>query len=95
MSYVDAILGTTLKVTTVDGPVELRIPAGTQPGTTLVLSKRGAPSPTGRPTDRGNHLVKVKVVIPKKLSGEERKLVESLRDMSHEESKIKIGPFTL
>ena len=33
-----------VKVTTVDGPVELKIPAGTQPGTTLLMAKRGVPS---------------------------------------------------
>jgi molecular chaperone DnaJ len=43
ISYVDAILGTTVKVPTVDGNVDLKIPAGTQPGTTLVMSKRGVP----------------------------------------------------
>jgi hypothetical protein len=40
ISYVDAILGSQVKVTTVDGPVELKIPAGTQPGTTLLMAKR-------------------------------------------------------
>ncbi|CAH8330380.1 unnamed protein product [Eruca vesicaria subsp. sativa] len=43
ISYVDAILGTTLKVPTVDGTVDLKVPAGTQPSTTLVMAKKGVP----------------------------------------------------
>lgn len=64
ISYVDAILGTTVKVTTLGsdalGEVDLKIPAGTQPGTTLVMSKRGVPK-LGQPNARGDHLVHVKV----------------------------------
>jgi molecular chaperone DnaJ len=96
VSYIDAILGTTKKVTTVDGLVDLKVPPGTQPGTTLLLSGRGAPSPSKPKSDRGNHLVKVKVTIPKKLSNEERKLVEELRDAAGaSDSRIKVGPFSL
>lgn len=88
ISYVDAILGTTVKVTTVDGEVDLKIPAGTQPGTTLVMSKRGVPK-LGASTARGDHLVKVKVRIPKSIGGEERTLVEKLRDMQSEKAGSK------
>lgn len=38
--YVDAILGTTIKVPTVDGRADLKIPPGIQPGTTLVMAKK-------------------------------------------------------
>jgi molecular chaperone DnaJ len=94
--YVDAILGTTTQVTTVDGKVDLRIPAGTQPGTTLVLAGRGAPFPQRRDATRGDHRVKVKVTIPKKLSNEERKLVETLKEKAEQShGKIKVGPFSL
>uniref|UniRef100_A0A7I4E3B9 J domain-containing protein n=1 Tax=Physcomitrium patens TaxID=3218 RepID=A0A7I4E3B9_PHYPA len=81
VSYIDAILGTTVKVPTVDGFVDLKIPAGTQPGSTLVMSKRGVPL-LGKPNLRGDELVKVVVEIPKKLSSEERKLVEELAEVS-------------
>jgi len=43
-------------VTTVDGSVDLRIPGGTQPGTTLVMAKRGVPR-LGSDTVRGDHQV--------------------------------------
>ncbi|KAL9269264.1 Chaperone protein dnaJ A8, chloroplastic-like protein [Drosera capensis] len=81
VSYIDAILGTTLKVPTVDGMVDLRIPSGTQPGTTLVMAKKGVPV-LNRPNMRGDQLVKVQVEIPKRLSNYERKLIEELADLS-------------
>ena len=81
VSYIDAILGTTVKVPTVDGPVDLKIPAGIQPGSSLVMAKRGVPG-MGKPNLRGDQLVRVVVQIPSKLSTEERKLVEELAEMS-------------
>ncbi|KAG0458024.1 hypothetical protein HPP92_023181 [Vanilla planifolia] len=82
VSYIDAILGTTIKVPTVDATVDLKIPAGTQPGTTLVMAKRGVPF-LGKPNTRGDQLVKVQVEIPKRLSTEERKLIEELASLSN------------
>ncbi|CAH2076062.1 unnamed protein product, partial [Thlaspi arvense] len=81
ISYVDAILGTTLKVPTVDGMVDLKVPAGTQPSTTLVMAKKGVPV-LNKSKMRGDQLVRVQVEIPKRLSKEEKKLVEELADMS-------------
>lgn len=81
VSYIDAILGTTMKVPTVDGMVDLKIPSGTQPGTTLVMSKKGVPY-LNKSSMRGDQLVKVQVEIPKRLSGEERKLIEDLANLN-------------
>ncbi|CAL9190554.1 unnamed protein product [Musa hybrid cultivar] len=81
VSYIDAILGTTTKVPTVDGMVDLKIPAGTQPGTTLVMAKKGVPY-LGKPNTRGDELVRVQVEIPKSLSTEEKKLIEELANLS-------------
>ncbi|RZR86912.1 hypothetical protein BHM03_00014211 [Ensete ventricosum] len=81
VSYIDAILGTTTKVPTVDGVVDLKIPAGTQPGTTLVMAKKGVPY-LGKPNTRGDQLVRVQVEIPKSLSTEEKKLIEELANLS-------------
>ncbi|KZV42820.1 DNAJ heat shock family protein, partial [Dorcoceras hygrometricum] len=81
VSYIDAILGTTTKVPTVDGMVDLKIPSGTQPGTTLVMAKKGVPF-LNKSNKRGDQLVKVQVEIPKRLSSEERKLVEELANLS-------------
>ncbi|KAK6237980.1 hypothetical protein QUC31_003449 [Theobroma cacao] len=81
VSYIDAILGTTIKVPTVDGMVDLKIPAGTQPNTTLVMAKKGVPV-LNKSNMRGDQLVRVQVEIPKRLSSEERKLIEELADLS-------------
>ncbi|XP_078442937.1 chaperone protein dnaJ A7A, chloroplastic-like isoform X2 [Wolffia australiana] len=81
VSYIDAILGTVIKVPTVDGMVDLKVPAGTQPGTTLVMAKKGVPF-LGKPNMRGDQLVKVQVEIPKRLSGDEKKLIEELANLN-------------
>lgn len=81
VSYIDAILGTVMKVPTVDGMVDLKIPAGTQPGTTLVMAKKGVPL-LNRSNMRGDQLVRVQVEIPKRLSGDEKKLIEELADLN-------------
>ncbi|XP_042009519.1 chaperone protein dnaJ A7A, chloroplastic-like [Salvia splendens] len=85
VSYTDAILGTTTKVPTVDGMVDLKIPSGTQPGTTLVMAKKGVPLLNKR-NMRGDQLVKVQVEIPKRLSGNERKLIEQLASLKKEKA---------
>ncbi|KAK7399567.1 hypothetical protein VNO78_10752 [Psophocarpus tetragonolobus] len=81
VSYIDAILGTTVKVPTVDGMVDLKIPAGTQPNTTLVMAKKGVPY-LNKNNMRGDQLVRVQVEIPKRLNNDERKLIEELADLS-------------
>ena len=78
VSYVDAILGVELEVETVDGPVKLKVPAGTQPGTVLLMRNRGVPK-VNNASVRGDQYFTVNVSIPKKLSGAEKSLVESLR----------------
>lgn len=79
VSYIDAILGTTQKIKTVDGMVDLKIPPGTQPGTTLLMRKRGVPRLGSQ--ERGDQRVHVRVSIPQKLSREEKELVENLREL--------------
>ncbi|XP_057457098.1 uncharacterized protein LOC130748028 [Lotus japonicus] len=77
ISYLDAILGTVTKVKTVEGIAELQIPAGTQPGDVLVLARKGVPK-LNKPSIRGDHLFTVKVTIPKRISTQERELLEEL-----------------
>jgi molecular chaperone DnaJ len=81
ISYLQAILGCKLEVPTVDGPVELEIPPGTQPGTVLTLQDHGVPR-LGNPVSRGDHLLTVQVAIPARLKPEERELVEKLAEIS-------------
>ena len=77
LSYLQAILGDTIEVETVDGTEPLEIPAGTQPGAVITLRNKGVPK-LGNPVARGNHQFTVKVQLPTKLSGEERELLEQL-----------------
>ncbi|PON90072.1 Terminal organelle assembly protein [Trema orientale] len=82
ISYLDAILGTVVKVKTVEGIAELQIPPGTQPGDTLILSKKGAPK-LNRPSIRGDHLFTIKVSIPNRISSKERELLEELASLKN------------
>lgn len=77
LNYLQAILGDTIEVDTVDGHTQLEIPAGTQPGAVLTLQGKGVPK-LGNPVARGNHQFTVKVQLPTKLSGDERALLEQL-----------------
>jgi molecular chaperone DnaJ len=77
ISYLQAILGDTIEVETVDGPESLEIPSGTQPGAVLTLRNKGVPK-LGNPVARGNHQFTMKVQLPTRLSGEERELLEQL-----------------
>ncbi len=78
-----AILGTQVDVPTLDEPVTLKIPAGTQPSTTMRVRGRGVPA-AGKHA-AGDLLVTVNVVLPKKLNKEQRGLVERLATAFNEE----------
>ena len=73
-----AALGTKVEVPTVDGSVELEIPAGTQPHEALVLRGHGMPGLRSRRT--GDLRVVVNIVIPRHLSREQKELYEQLSD---------------
>ncbi len=77
ISYLQAILGDTLDIVTVDGKVNLKIPSGTQPNSTLSLENKGVPR-LGNPVARGNHQVLVKVKLPTRITEDERNLLENL-----------------
>ncbi|KAI3675844.1 hypothetical protein L1987_85440 [Smallanthus sonchifolius] len=68
------------QVPTVDGSVDLKIPSGTQTGTTLVMAKKGVPL-LNKSNKRGDQLVRVQVEIPKRVSGQEKKLIEELSNL--------------
>jgi molecular chaperone DnaJ len=80
-----AALGARVEVPTLDGGTsEVELTAGTQPGETVVL--RGAGLPPLRGGRRGDLRVVVNVVIPRRLSGEQRKLLEELSGSLTEEN---------
>ncbi len=71
----DALLGANYRVETLDGNVELKIPAGIAHGEMIRIKERGVPSERGR----GDFMVKISIEVPKKLSRKAQKLVEDLR----------------
>ncbi|MCC6782077.1 MAG: DnaJ domain-containing protein [Planctomycetes bacterium] len=75
----EAALGATIDVATFGGSVALRVPPGASSGQTLRLRGLGVPR-SG--SERGDLLVKLRIVVPRELSDEERSLFEQLRDRS-------------
>jgi molecular chaperone DnaJ len=75
-----AALGTTVEVPTIDGSVELEIPAGTQPHTTLSVKGQGMPALRGRGHSQGDLKVMVNVVVPRHLDRDQHALYEQLAE---------------
>ena len=78
ISMVDAALGCEIEVETVDGPITMKVPAGTQSGTPFKLSGHGVPFRADG--DRGPHIVTVIVETPKNLSRKQKELLEEFRN---------------
>ncbi|XP_057952579.1 uncharacterized protein LOC131146802 isoform X2 [Malania oleifera] len=81
VDYTEAILGTVMKVETVEGLRDLQIPSGIQPGDTVKMSCMGVPD-INKPSLRGDHLFTVNVRIPKEISDTERALIEKLASLN-------------
>ena len=77
ISMVDAALGCEIDVETVDGPIRMKVPAGTQSGTPFKLSGHGVPFRADG--DRGPHIVTVIVETPKNLSRKQKELLEEFK----------------
>ena len=77
IDMVDAALGCEVEVTTVDGPVTMKVPAGTQSGTPFKLSGHGVPFRSDG--DRGPHIVTILVETPKNLSKKQKELLEEFK----------------
>ena len=78
ISLPQAALGDSVEVPTIDGKVKIKIDAGTQSGKILRLRSKGIPDINGR--GKGDQLIHVNVWTPKKLSKEEKELLEKLKD---------------
>jgi len=77
ISAPDAMLGCDAEIPSVDGKLKIRIEPGTQPGKVLRLRGKGVPDVNGYGC--GDLMVYIQVWIPKKLTREDRELVERLR----------------
>lgn len=78
ISVWDALLGYDLPIDTIDGKrLSIVIPAGVQPDT--VMSCKGEGLPNMRTRQRGNLLIRIKIEIPRKLSTEQKNIIEQLK----------------
>jgi molecular chaperone DnaJ len=82
LTIVQAALGLSVDVETIDGTVALELPPGVQPGEVRVLRGKGMPVLQG--FGRGDHRVLVNVTVPRRLSDEQRRLLEDFEAASDE-----------
>jgi molecular chaperone DnaJ len=85
VSVTQAALGTEIQVPTLEGEQTLKVPEGTQSGTTLKLRNKGVPVLNGH--GKGDLFVEVRVQTPTKLSKRQRELLQELQSISHVENK--------
>jgi len=78
VSALDAMLGTTIEVPSHEGPREIELPAGIQPGSQFALRGHGMPGANGGPP--GDMVIAIQVIVPEQLSDEQRELAEKLAE---------------
>ncbi len=81
LNFVDAALGMSVEVPTIDGKAKIKIEPGTQSGKLLRLKGKGIPEVNSY--HRGDQIVHINIWTPKALNSEERDLLEKLRDSAN------------
>ena len=93
ITFRQAVLGATLEIPTIDGPVKYDIPEGTQTGTVFRLRGKGIPALNGR--GRGDQYVTVTIETPRNLNREQKEALkrfdETLGESSYEKRKSFFG----
>ncbi len=84
ITFVQAALGDTIEVPTLDGKVEMKIPAGIQSGTVMRL--RGKGIPYLRTTGRGDQHVRIKVLTPQKLTDRQKELLREFAGIKNDKA---------
>jgi molecular chaperone DnaJ len=84
VSFLDAALGKTMEIPTLEGKEEIKIKAGSQPGDTITLKGKGVPDVQGYGI--GNMHIDLKVVIPTKLNKKQKELLEKFGEESSEDT---------
>ena len=84
ISFVQAILGDKIRVPTLYGEADLKIPAGTQPGAQFRLRGMGVPDLRGY--HKGDQIIVAQVEMPTKLTREQRELIERFNEMSSDKT---------
>jgi molecular chaperone DnaJ len=91
ISFSQAALGAQIDVPTLDGPVKMKIPAGTQSGKVFRLRGKGIPALGG--SGRGDQHVRVSVETPTHLTKEQKELLERFAELSGEQTNPKAQGF--
>lgn len=86
VTFPEAALGATVEIPTPDGPIGLKVPAGTQSGKLLRVKGRGV-AKLGKNGERGDLLARVKVTVPASFSKVEREALESYQRVSSEQPR--------
>ena len=84
LTIVQAALGATMRVETLEGEIDLELAAGVQPGESRVLRGKGMPVLQG--FGRGDHRVLVNVTVPRRLTDEQRRLLEEFESSTDEDT---------
>jgi len=87
VTFAEAALGATVKIPTLGEPVTLKVPPGTRSGRTFRVRGRGIDTGDGH----GDLLATVEVVVPERLSEEQRSAVEALAAASSESPRRHLG----
>ncbi len=85
ISFAQAALGTEIRVPTLDGEHALKVPEGTQSGTTMRIRGKGVPVLNGH--GKGDLFVEVRLQTPSKLNKRQRELLQELEGMTRVENK--------
>lgn len=80
ITVTEAALGATIEVHTLDGPVMMKIPPGTQSGQTFRLPRKGMPHLKGE--GRGDQFVRVKIVLPRNLDERSKQLLQDFERLN-------------
>jgi molecular chaperone DnaJ len=88
VTFPEAALGMQVKVPTLDEPVTVKVPAGTASGTTVRVRGRGIKPAKA---DAGDLLVTFEVVVPKKLTADQRAAVEALAEKLDDDPRAHLG----
>jgi molecular chaperone DnaJ len=91
VSFTQAALGAEVEVPTLEGPVKMKVPAGTQSGRVFRLRGKGIADIHGR--GRGDQHVRVVVEVPAHLSPEQRRLLEEFAKLSGDNTNPQVRSF--
>ncbi len=89
ISFAQAALGAKIRIATLDGEIELKIPAGTQSGKVFRVNGKGVPHVNSG--KRGDLFVTVRVIVPNKLNKKEADLIKKLAEIEGESVEVDKG----